>query len=149
MRLAIEKPDQTSVESYGIHLPFGLIGLPKLTRFEVAPIEGSWPFLSMRATTGDEFDFIAIEPFGIVPGYDLELSDSDAEALQISTGRDALVLNIVSIHSFQPQYVTVNLVGPVVVNRMTLVGKQVLAANADRYSTHYVLIDERGRAHAA
>jgi flagellar assembly factor FliW len=44
--------------------------------------------------------------------------------------------------------VTANLIGPLVVNRRTLIGKQVIIANSDKYSTVYPLIDERP-AHAA
>ena len=53
------------------------------------------------------------------------------------------IYNIVTIHSLQPQHVTVNLVGPIVVNRHTLIGKQVILANFDQYSAQHVLIDER------
>ena len=93
--------------------------------------------------------FLVIEPNGFIPGYELELCDEDAESLRIETGDDALVLNIVTVHSLTPQHVTVNLVGPVVVNRQTLIGRQVIIANSDRCSTHHTLVDERQAANAA
>jgi len=146
MKLVTENPNEAAIERLEIHLPFGLVGLPELKKFNVAPIEGSPPFLIMRAANQDRFDFIVIEPCGVIPNYELELTDNDAEELQIRGADDAMVLNIITVHSMNPQYVTVNLVGPVVINRKTLIGKQVIAANADLYSTQSILIDERASA---
>ena len=144
MKLATEQQDESKTEILEIHMPFGLIGLPQLKKFTLAPIPGSHPFLSMQAVVGGRFNFIVIEPCGLIAGYKLEVSDNDAEELQIHTADDARVLNIVTVHSLEPQFVTVNLVGPVVLNRGTLIGKQVIVTNAELYSTQHVLIDERG-----
>jgi flagellar assembly factor FliW len=40
--------------------------------------------------------------------------------------------------------VTVNLVGPLVVNRATGIGCQVIISNGSDYSIDHVLVDERG-----
>lgn len=145
MKLATQT-DETTIRKLEIQLPYGLIGLADLKKFELSRIEGSPPFLLMRPAGGEDFDFIVVEPNGLIPGYEMELSDSDAESLQIKNAEDALILNILTVHSLQPQHVTVNLVGPIVLNRRTLVGQQVILANADLWSTHHALIDERNRA---
>ena len=142
MNLATENPDTTTIDKLEIHMPFGLVGLPGLKKFDLSPIKGSSPFMLMKSTAGGNFNFIVIEPCGLISGYKLEVSDSDAEELQIHNADEARVLNIVTVHS--PQFVTVNLVGPVVLNRSTLIGKQVIVANAEFYSTQHVLIDDRG-----
>lgn len=126
-----------------IHLPYGLIGLPEMQRFQLAPVEGSWPLLSMSASESDEARFVVVEPQTLIAGYDLEIGDEDVEILRLESAEDALIYNIVTIHSLQPQYVTVNLVGPLVVNRRTLLGKQLIIANFEQYSAEHVLIDER------
>jgi flagellar assembly factor FliW len=54
-----------------------------------------------------------------------------------------MVLNIVAIHSHEPQYVTVNLVGPIVVNRRTMIGQQVIIENSSDFSIEHVLVDQR------
>jgi flagellar assembly factor FliW len=79
----------------------------------------------------------------VLESYPLEISDEDAEDLGLQEGNDALVLSIVAIHSLEPQFVTVNLVGPIVVNRKTWVGKQVIVANLEAYSVAHVLVDMR------
>jgi flagellar assembly factor FliW len=142
MNLATENRDESTIEKLEIHMPFGLVGLPALKKFDLSPVKGSTPFLLMRATEGGNLRFIVIEPSGLISGYKLEVSDNDAEELQIRSAEDARILNIVTVHS--PLFVTVNLVGPIVVNRNTLVAKQVIVVNAEFYSTRHVLIDERG-----
>lgn len=130
-------------ESLRIHLPFGLIGLPELTGFLLSPIDESWPFQAIRSLEAEPIEFVVIEPTGLIPDYSLEISDEDAEALRITSAEDALVLNIVTVHSMRPQLVTVNLAGPVLVNRRTLLGKQVILSNSELYSTRHALVDER------
>ena len=144
MKLITTSPfTQSSIERMQIEVPFGLIGLANLRRFELTFVEGGWPFLQMKSVSDEELSFIAIDPRGVIPGYELELSDEDAEALGLDNADDALVYNIATVYSSQPQYVTANLIGPVVVNRRTLIGKQVIIANSDKYSAMYPLIDER------
>lgn len=99
--------------------------------------------MTMRSIGGEGVNFVVMEPQGIIPDYELELSEEDADALQIKSADDALVLNIVTIHSARPLYVTVNLVGPVILNRKTLVGKQSIVGKSTRYSVRHVLIDHR------
>ncbi len=141
--MKLETAHSTTLQGSQIHLPFGLIGLSDLRRFELTPIESSWPFISMRSMDGDEVSFVALEPQGLIPGYEIELGDEDADCLQIRSAEDALVLNIVTIRSTEPQFVTVNLIGPLIVNRHTLLAKQVIIANSEKYSTRHPLIDKR------
>ena len=126
-----------------VEMPCGLIGLPGLKSLEVSYIPGSWPFLNLNSLEGEELNFLAIEPRDIIPGYQIELNDVDTALLGLESEDDALVLNIATVHSLHPQHVTVNLIGPVIVNRRTRVARQVIIVNSDLYSPRYALIDER------
>jgi flagellar assembly factor FliW len=132
-----------------IILPFGLIGLGELREFDLQPIEGSWPFLNLRSRGDLEIEFLAVEARNAVAEYAVALSDDEAQALDIVHPEDALILNIVTIHSLRPQFVTVNLAGPIVINRRTLIAKQVVLPNSEHFSTVHPLIDERGQRLAA
>jgi flagellar assembly factor FliW len=143
MKLATEIQTRPSSEECIVQLPFGLIGLPKLTTFALAPIENSWPFMSLNWMGNKRMNFVVIDPSGLIPGYGIELSDEDAESLQIESTEDAMVLNIVTVHSSRPQFLTVNLIGPIVINRQTGIGKQIIIQNWNRYSSEYPLVDQR------
>jgi len=135
-----------SDEDRRIRLPAGMIGLPDVTEFQLWRSEASGPIMWLRGVGPQRLSFPVVEPGPLVSDYTLELSDSDAEFLGIKSAADKpLVLTVLTVKSLNPQKVTVNLVGPVVVNRQTLIGKQVVLANYERYSVEHPLIDETGK----
>jgi flagellar assembly factor FliW len=143
MKLANIKGHGRDVAQSVLHLPYGLIGFPEMRQFEVDPVPESWPLLSMKSAESEELQFYIVEPETLIAGYELEIGDDDLELLRIKSADDVQLYNIVTIHSLKPQYVTVNLVGPIVINRHTLIGKQVIIVNFEKYSSQHVLIDER------
>ena len=126
-----------------LHLPFGLIGLRQLTHFELESLQDGMPFQTLRSLGEDAIEFVVAEASMLVDSYTVVLRDEDTEPLGIRSPEDALILNIVAIHSHAPQHVTVNLVGPLVVNRSTGIGSQVIISNSSEYSSEHVLVDER------
>ena len=84
---------------------------------------------------------MVIEPGGIIPGYELEIFDNDAEALDITDPAETMILNIVTVQRQNPLHATVNLVGPIIVNRRTRIGRQVVIANYSRYSARHALVE--------
>jgi flagellar assembly factor FliW len=124
-------------------MPEGLIGLPDFKKFELIVDPDSLPFVVLHAIEGDDIQIPAIEPIGFVENYRLDIGDADAEMLGL-VGADAnpLILNVATIKSYEPQKVTLNLAAPILINRRTRVGKQVVLLNYQSYSTTHVLIDE-------
>ena len=133
-------PDDTNNQFL---MPEGLIGLPDFKKFELIVDPESLPFVVLRAVEGDEIQIPAVEPVGLVENYRLDIGDADAEMLGL-VGVDAnpLILNVATIKSYDPQKVTLNLAAPILINRRTRVGKQVVLLNYQSYSTTHVLIDE-------
>ena len=133
-------PDETNNKFF---MPEGLIGLPDFKRFELIADPESLPFVVLRAIEGDEIQIPAVEPVGLVDNYRLDIGDADAEILGL-TGADSnpLILNVATIKSYEPQKVTLNLAAPIIINRRTRVGKQVVLMNYQSFSTTHVLIDE-------
>ena len=133
-------PDETNNQFF---MPEGLIGLRDFNKFELIVDPESLPFVVLRAIEGDEIQIPAVEPVGLVENYRLDIGDADAEMLGL-VGADAnpLILNVATIKSYEPQKVTLNLAAPILINRRTRVGKQVVLLNYQSYSTTHVLIDE-------
>ena len=124
-------------------LPQGLIGFADYQRAELVYMPDHLPFLWLKLHRGPEsIHFIVIEPAGMVPGYEPELFDEDAEQLDLRSPAEAMLLNIVTLRRQQPVDATVNLIGPIVVNRRTRVGRQLVISNYSRYSSHHVLVDQ-------
>ena len=80
---------------------------------------------------------MVVDPFIVLPAYHPDIPKVDVEFLELTDAKDALLLTIVTINDgAQP---TVNLKGPIVINRHTHVGKQVIIANAADYSVQHPL----------
>lgn len=130
-------------EANHFELPQGLIGFKDYTRGELLYMPDHYPFLWLRLHKGSEFvHFIVIEPGGIVANYTPELFDADAETLGLRDAGDAMILNIVTLRQQNPVDASVNLVGPIVVNRRTRIGRQLVIANYSSYSAHWPLVDQ-------
>lgn len=133
-------------------LPHGLIGFRDYTRAELLFVPDNLPFLWMKlSSSSDSVHFVVVEPGNIIPHYTPELFDEDATALQLADSSEAMVLNIVTLAQQRPLDATVNLVGPVIVNRRTRVGRQLVIANYSVYGAHYPLVEPAaaGVTHAA
>lgn len=131
------------IEKCEIVLPQGLIGLKTFNRFQLIADQTLYPFVIMRSLGDEEIDFVTVDPSCIIPNYRLDIADAEAEELGLSSADDnPLVLNISIIHSSDPPKVTSNLIAPVVVNRKTGIGKQIVLENYQEYSTEHPLILE-------
>jgi flagellar assembly factor FliW len=114
-------------------LPQGIVGFPDYTQATIVSQNEPFPFwLKLSGPLGC-VNFVVIDPKGVVPGYEPELFDNDALALGLSDASEALVLTILTMRPGTPVEATVNLIGPIVVNRRTRIGRQLVIANYSRY----------------
>lgn len=125
-------------------LPAGLIGFPDIRRVELILNPDELPLMWLRDMDNHALNFIVIEPQGLVPEYTIEMSDDDAALLGIRTAADLLLFNIVNFRPDAPEAATVNLIGPVVVNRHTLTGRQIVITNFAEYSARHPLLAASG-----
>ena len=123
-------------------LPNGIIGFRDYTRAELLALPDHLPFLWMKLHSAtDTVHVIVMEPGGVVPGYQPELFDDDAAGLELNGAADAMVLNIVTLEQQCPLEARVNLIGPIIVNRRTRLGRQLVISNYSRYSAHHPLVE--------
>lgn len=152
MKVLTENPpiEFPSAHSHVFTLPQGIIGFADYVRAELLYVPDNLPFLWLKLHgPTDSVHFIVIEPGGLIAGYAPELFDEDAGALGLADSSDAMVLNIVTLEQARPLEARVNLVGPVIVNRRTRVGRQLVIANYSRYSAHHPLLSPAGAEEAS
>ena len=116
----------TATDLVQITFPAGLPGFPNAHRFELAPWgpAGS-PF--MLLTSGDDPDigFVVVPPWVFYPDYEFDLDDVTADRLGLRDAEEAIVLAVVTLRD-RPEEATLNLLGPIVVNRYTHEAAQVV-----------------------
>ncbi len=132
-------------------LPQGLIGFREYTHAELLYLPDHLPFLWMKLSNaqGDSVHFVVLEPGSVLPNYTPELFDDDAANLDLRDGAEAMVLNIVTLEQQRPLEAKVNLIGPIIVNRRTKIGRQLVISNYSHYSAHHLLVDSSATAAVA
>lgn len=123
-------------------LPSGLIGFEQYKQAELLYQADHLPFLWLKLIGPvDSLHFVVIEPGGLISDYEPELFEDHAQTLDLNNPAEAMILNIVTLQRQSPLQATVNLVGPIVINRRTRVGRQLVISNYSRYSSHHSLVE--------
>ncbi len=142
LNLQDDLPNSSDAESATrneVSLPQGLFGFPDLRSMELVFDKEELPFMWLREQVQDGLAFVVLEPGGIVSNYAVEISDADIQILGISGSEDTMILNIVTISSEHPGKISLNLVGPIIVNRTTLVAKQCIINNHEEFSARHMI----------
>ena len=140
----IETEPTAAVATTNVQLPMGLLGFERIKDYLIVSNPDEEPFWWLQAKGDTALAFVVINPFLVVPDYNPDIPQSDTEFLGLNEPDDALLLNIVTVH--KQGHATMNLKGPIVVNRHTLIAKQVVIANASDYSVNHPLPVAEGAA---
>ncbi|HLH52265.1 MAG TPA: flagellar assembly protein FliW [Verrucomicrobiae bacterium] len=127
-------PASTATE---VRLPLGILGFEQLTDYLLVANPGEEPFLWLQVKDEAALAFVVVNPFIVAPDYHPDLPQADVDFLGISDPEDVALFNIVTLHA--GGRATVNLKGPIAINRHTMVGKQVVLANAADYPVEHPL----------
>lgn len=106
-----------------LHFEAGLVGFPDARRFVL--VGGDGGAFELRSLDDATADFVVVAPAPFFPDYAPMIDDATAERLELTTADDALVLLVVTLGG-RPQDATANLLAPLVVNRRTRQGAQVV-----------------------
>jgi flagellar assembly factor FliW len=120
-----------------VQLPEGILGFEQFKDFMLLANPAEMPFAWLRAAGSASLAFVVINPFLVMPDYAPDIPDADVEFLDLKEANDALLFSIVTLRG--PGRASLNLKGPLVINRHTRVGKQVIIANANNYSVEHPL----------
>jgi flagellar assembly factor FliW len=132
-----ESEAPTLADSSDVRLPMGLLGFEQIKDYLLLANPEEAPFGWLQVKDNPSLAFIIIDPFLVAPDYKPQLPEQDVAFLGLEQPQDAAVFNIVTVHG--PNCATVNLKGPIVINRHSHVGKQVVIANASAYSVRHPL----------
>lgn len=120
-----------------VELPLGLLGFEEHKRYVLLSKPDELPFQWLQMLEPPHQAFLVIPSCQVTSGYQPELSQEDVDFLGLEGPEDALVFNIVTLHSGGDA--TANLKGPIVLHRQTLKGKQVIPLNAADYALRHPL----------
>lgn len=133
-------------ESDSIEFSAGLIGLIEWKRFILMKHPDGGPLCLLQSLEDTRLAFVLADPRQIVPDYQISLSQADLQALQLSDDtilKDWLETGDLGLHCIlsvqeEPFFVTVNLLGPLVINWKAGCGRQIILSSSG-YETRYIL----------
>jgi flagellar assembly factor FliW len=131
--------DQETTADKVIAFPDGIPGFERYKRFALFEDPESDPFQWFLSIENPDLGFVVINPLYIWPEYDPRISKDDLKSLEITSHENILIYSIVTL-SEEPQNVTANLSGPILINTTNRKARQ-LALLDDRYTTKHKILD--------
>ncbi len=110
-----------------LHFPDGVIGFETQNNFAFIEESEDTPFKWLQSLDDVELAFIVIQPILFAPNYKPVLSKEDFEQIGLIKLEETLLLVIVTIPNDNPEMMTANLQGPILINPVTKVGKQFIS----------------------
>lgn len=122
--------DSTPDTPDGIQVTFpkGLLGFEQLTAFLLFEPKDGYPLKFLQSTENQDVSFICIDPVTVKRDYQVPLTPEEAEALGLEAPEDALILTLVVVPE-NPQHMTTNLAGPLIINVRTRMGRQIILSS--------------------
>ena len=120
-----------------IRMPYGLLGFENVNNYALLTRPNEEPFLWLQMLDGARHAFLVLSPFIALPNYQPDIAEEDVRFLELTSPNDAQILNIVTLRGNGDA--TINLKGPIVINRHTKAGKQIIPNNAAQYSVRHPL----------
>ncbi|MBN1898539.1 MAG: flagellar assembly protein FliW [Spirochaetes bacterium] len=127
-------------ETQQITFPDGLFGFEQYKKFYLLENPGS-PFLWLQSSEEPALAFILIQPVQFKADYKLEISQEDYKSIGLDK-KDKKVLDFVIVTvPKEPEKMTANLQGPIIINVEKNIGKQVISLKED-YPIRCPVIEE-------
>ncbi len=126
-----------------IHFPEGILGFPQEKNFVVLEHKPGSPFWWLQSTTTPDLAFVMMSPFLVKEDYLDALPASEKRLLEGENAANYVLFVFVTIPKGQVEKMTVNLLGPILIDAKEKIGRQLVLANST-YSTRYPVLSETG-----
>ena len=117
--------------------PNGLFGFESCHKYALIDAEYK-PFLWLQSLDEQSLAFLLIDPFLIEKNYELDVDDKKLFEIEIESPTDVIVFAIITVPN-DSSPVTVNLQGPIVINRKNNQALQVILSDS-KWSTKHNII---------
>jgi flagellar assembly factor FliW len=121
-------------EDHVLHFAAGLPAFEEQRRFLAVERPETAPVIYLQSLDRTDLVFLALPVGAVDRQYALNLDEADREALGIGPGAEEVVA--MAILTVRESNVTANLMAPVVVNRITRRGVQVIQAESNYSHRH-------------
>jgi flagellar assembly factor FliW len=121
-----------------IRFPHGLPGFEDHRSYILIPLEEDVPFSYLQSLDNPELSFLVTSPFYFYGNYEVVLSESLREDLQIVSEDQVVIVTVASVRDSLDS-ATINLLAPIIINLDTLLGKQIILHDSPYTTKHRLL----------
>ena len=118
-----------------LYFPQGLIGFDDKREFALLPVGEESSFLLLQCVTDPRLGLLVTDPYPFIEDYEVKFGQAEKKVIRLETIRQAAVLVTVTIPESQPEKITLNLAGPIIINHKARLGIQV--PQVDVKLSHY------------
>jgi len=145
MKFETSRFGQIEVKAEDIFIfPEGPLGFPDCTRFTIVEEEKAQPFGMLQSLDNPNLAFVVVDPLVVRADYHFNVTKDDLTQVKAESIDDLMVLAIVTMAA-ELADVTVNLQGPLVINRVQRIGHQFVLIDSE-YTTREALVQNIERA---
>lgn len=123
-----------------IEFPDGLLGFENFKDFALIEENEETPFKWLQSLKEESLAFILIQPEIFLDSYKPLIPEDELEGLDLESVEEALRMVIVTIPKENPVEMTANLQGPILINKKTRRGKQLISRD-DRHPVRYKMME--------
>jgi flagellar assembly factor FliW len=116
----------------------GILGFPNLKKYALIDLDSSSPLKYLQALEDENIGFVVTNPIIFKSDYEIKIKRNDLEEIGINNPKHILSLVIVHVPE-NPEEMTANLKGPIIINSNLRKGKQLVLDQTD-YELKYRLL---------
>jgi len=129
-------------ESRIITFPRGILGFARHRRYVAVPHGENSPFIWLQSVDDGTLAFVVMDPRLVEPAYSVDVDEASLDEIEATTGDDLEVVCIVTIPHGDPSGMTINLMGPVIINMKNKKAVQVVCEKSG-YSHRRPIISQK------
>jgi len=132
-----------------VTFPEGIIGFPQCKSYLVLNHKEGSPFRWLQSVDNPGLAFLLVEPTHYVADYKPEVAPSALNSIEINEDSLMLVYTVVTIPKGNPEGMTLNLAGPLVINATNRLARQLVLEDPRWSLKHPAIPPDKSQADAA
>ena len=132
-----------------IHVVDGMLGFPEHQRYVLVQHREGSPFRWLQSLDDAALAFLLVSPAELLTDYGPTVPEDQTKALALSADDPILVYVVVTIPPGNPQDMTVNLSGPIIINPRNRMARQVVVDDVCYVTKHRVIGEAKEPAKSA
>lgn len=133
----------TVQEDKSILFPKGILGFTQIKKFVLFPHTEGSPFYWLQSIEDGSIAFVVMNPQLVKADYSINIDESLLKELDAGALSDLEVMCIVTIPHNQPDKMTINLLGPIIININKRCAVQIICPD-EHYSHRHPILAEKG-----